>query len=86
VVSNHKISSIGMLSKNIIEKWIIPNLSVGSRVFELTVPLSELVEAILYSVKNRLSCRELPTKEFFSRTILSWNCVYYHYNKWCKVG
>ena len=30
--------------------------------------------------------RELPTKQFFSGTILSWNTVFYHYNKWAKSG
>ena len=75
-----------MLSKNTIQKWIIPHLSVGSRIFEPTVPLSELVEAILYRLKTGCQWRELPTKEFFGGTILSWNTVYYHYNKWCKAG
>ena len=42
----------GMLSKNTLEKWIIPNLSVGSRGFEPKVPLVELVEAILYRLKT----------------------------------
>ncbi len=60
-----------MLSKNTIEKWIIPHLSVGSRGFEPTVPLSELVEAILYRLKTGCQWRELPTKEFFEGTILS---------------
>jgi hypothetical protein len=41
-----------MLSKNTIEKWIIPSLSVGSRGFEPKVPLVELVEAILYRLKT----------------------------------
>jgi hypothetical protein len=41
-----------MLSKNTLEKWIIPNLSVGSRGFEPKVPLVELVEAILYRLKT----------------------------------
>jgi hypothetical protein len=30
--------------------------------------------------------RELPTEKFFSDTILSWNSVYYHFNKWSKAG
>ncbi|WP_323328694.1 transposase [Arcicella gelida] len=70
-----------MLSKTTIEKWIIPYLSVGSSDFEPTIPLSELIEAILYRLKTGCQWRELPTKEFFSNTILSWNTVYYHYNK-----
>ncbi len=59
-----------MLSKNIIEKWIIPHLSVGIRGFEPTVPLVELVEAIFHRLKTGCQWRELPTKQFFSGTIL----------------
>ncbi|WP_323699022.1 transposase [Arcicella gelida] len=70
-----------MLSKNTIEKWIIPHLSVGSRGFEPTVPLVELVEAIFYRLKTGCQWRELPTKEFFRGTILSWNSVYYRFQK-----
>jgi hypothetical protein len=44
-----------MLCKNIIEKWIIPNLSIGSRGFEPKAPLVELVEAILYRLKTGYS-------------------------------
>ncbi|MFN3590453.1 MAG: IS5 family transposase [Spirosomataceae bacterium] len=75
-----------MLSKNTIEKWIIPHLSVGSRGFEPKVPLVELVEAILYRLKTGCQWRELPTQKFFSGTILSWNSVYYHFNKWNRAG
>ncbi len=77
---------MGMLSKNTIEKWIIPHLSVGSRGFEPTVPLVELVEAIFYRLKTGCQWRELPTKEFFRGTILSWNSVYYHFQKWNRAG
>ena len=75
-----------MLSKNTIEKWIIPNLSIGSRGFEPKVPLVELVEAILYRLKTGCQWRELPTEKFFRGTILSWNSVYYHFNKWNKAS
>ncbi len=75
-----------MLSKNIIEKWIIPHLSVGSRGFEPTVPLVELVEAIFHRLKTGCQWRELPTKQFFSGTIISWNTVYYHFQKWSRAG
>jgi transposase len=75
-----------MLSKSTIEKWIIPNLSIGSRGFEPKVHLVELVEAILYRLKTGCQWRELPTEKFFSGTILSWNSVYYHFNKWSKAG
>ena len=83
IINYHK---VGILTKNTIEMWILPHLTVGSRGFDPTVPLFEIVEAISYRLKLVATavelCRELPTKEFFSDTILSWNTVYYHFNKW----
>jgi transposase len=73
---------MGILSKNTIDTWIIPHLTVGSRGFDPTVPIHEIIEAILHRLKTGCQWRELPTKQFFSNTILSWNTVFYHYNKW----
>lgn len=77
---------MGILSKNTIEKWIIPHLSTGRRGFAPTAPINEIVEAIFYRLKTGCQWRELPTKEFFSETLISWNTVYYHFNKWSKAG
>lgn len=77
---------MGILSKNTIETWILPHLPIGKRGFETTVPLEEIVLAILYRVKTGCQWRELPTKELFSATILSWNSVFYYFNKWSKLG
>lgn len=77
---------MGILGKNTIDTWIIPHLTVGSRGFDPTVPIHEIIEAILHRLKTGCQWRELPTKQFFSGTILSWNTVFYHYNKWAKSG
>jgi transposase len=77
---------MGILSKNTIDKWIIPQLTIGSRGFDPTVPINEIVEAILHRLKTGCQWRELPTKQFFSGTILSWSTVFYHFNKWSKAG
>lgn len=77
---------MGILSKNTIDTWIIPHLTVGSRGFAPTVPIHEIIEAILHRLKTGCQWRELPTKQFFSDTILNWNTVFYHYNKWSKAG
>lgn len=77
---------MGILSKNTIETWIIPYLTTGSRGFDPTVPIDEIVDAIFYRLKTGCQWRELPTKQFFSGTILSWNTIFYHYNKWSKAG
>ncbi|WP_394351966.1 transposase [Rhodocytophaga rosea] len=68
-----------------IEKWILPQLTVGSRGFETSVPLSEIVECILYRLKTGCQWRQVPTKAFFSKKILHWNSVYYYFNKWSKA-
>jgi transposase len=75
---------MGIMSKDMIEKWIIPHLTVGERGFETTVPLVEIVECIFHRLKTGSQWRELPTKEFFSGKVLHWNSVYYYYNKWSK--
>ena len=77
---------MGILSKNTIDTWIIPHLTVGSRGFDPTVPIHEIIEAILHRLKTGCQWRELPTKQFFSDTVISWNTVFYHYNKWAKAG
>jgi transposase len=77
---------MGIVSKDIMEKWIIPHLSVGERGFEPTVPINEIVAAIFHRLKTGCQWRELPTKQFFSGKVLSWNSVYHHFNKWSKDG
>lgn len=77
---------MGIISKNMIEQWILPHLATGKRGFATTVPLIEIVECILYRLKTGCQWRELPTKAFFTDKILSWNSVFYYYNKWSKAG
>lgn len=77
---------MGILSKNTIETWILPHLPIGKRGFETTVALEEIVLAILYRLKTGCQWRELPTKELFSDKILTWNSVFYYFNKWSKLG
>ncbi len=72
---------MGIMNKDMIEKWIVPHLTVGERGFEVTTPLTEIVECIFHRLKTGCQWRELPTKEFFTNTVLSWNTVYYHFNK-----
>lgn len=77
---------MGILSKDMLETWILPHLTVGERGFEPSVPISEIVEAIFYRLKTGCQWRELPVKQFFREKILSWNTVYHHYNEWSKDG
>ncbi len=55
-----------------IEKWILPHLPIGTRGFETTVPLTEIVECIFHRLKTGCQWRELPTKIFFKDKILHW--------------
>jgi len=76
---------MGIISKDMIEKWILPHLTVGTRGFETRVPLTEIVDCIFYRLKTGCQWRELPTKAFFREKILHWNSVYYYFNKWSKA-
>jgi len=76
---------MGILDKAMIEEWILPHLTIGTRGFETTVPLTEIVECIFYRLKTGCQWRELPTKAFFTTKVLCWNSVFYYYNKWSKA-
>jgi len=76
---------MGIIDKAMIEKWILPHLTVGTRGFDTTVPLIEIVECIFHRLKTGCQWRELPTKEFFSDKVLCWNSVFYYFNKWSKA-
>ena len=75
-----------VLSKDRIEQWIIPHLSIGGRGPEPQVELSAIVQAILYRLKTGCQWRMLPLKEFFEPDTLTWNGVYHHHREWVKDG
>ena len=55
---------MGIISKDMIEKWILPHLPVGTRGFETTVPLTEIIDCIFHRLNTGCQWRELPTKAF----------------------
>ena len=76
-----------ILSKNTIEQYILPNLSVGSRGKECENELlTEIVSAILYRLKTGCQWRFLPTKALFIKQKLTWQGVYHHFRKWVADG
>lgn len=75
-----------VLSKSMIEKWIIPCLSVGKRGARPGVALSDVVAAILYRLKTGDQWRWLPLAVFFEPSTITWQGVYYYFNKWFKDG
>lgn len=72
-----------VLDKYTIEKEIVVHLAKNKRGFSPTVPVAEIINAILYKLKTGVQWRELPVKSLFEEEILSWQSVYYHYRKWC---
>ena len=48
--------------------------------------LLEIISAILYRLKTGCQWRQLPVKQFFTKNILTWQGVYYHFNEWTKDG
>ena len=75
-----------ILNKNTIEKYIVPYLLKGKRGFKSKIPVTAVVCAILYRLKTGCQWRQLPLKEFFEDTSVSWNTVFYHFNRWSKTG
>jgi transposase len=75
-----------ILGEEAVEKWLLPHLSKGKRGFKAKVDLSKVVLLILKRLKTGCQWRELPIKEYFSAGEISWQGVYYHFNKWCNDG
>ncbi len=75
-----------ILPKDMIEKWIVPHLVVGKRGFSSKVPLYQIVMLILYRLKTGCQWRQLPIGQFFTEEQLTWQGVYYYFNRWSKSG
>ncbi|WP_076774351.1 transposase [Bernardetia litoralis] len=73
------------LSKKTITENILPYLPQFKKGRKPKVALWRIVKAIIYRLKTGSQWRELPIKQFFDRISISWNTVYYHYNKWSKL-
>lgn len=78
---------MAILSKDSIEKFIVPHLSVAKRGKKLTnSELILVVLAILYRLKTGCQWKELPMREFWPDTNYSWKTVFHHFNRWSKNG
>jgi len=49
------------------------------------VPPYQIVLLILYKLKSGCQWRMLPVRQFFSDDSLTWQGVYYHFNRWSKL-
>jgi transposase len=75
-----------ILNKDMIQHWILPHLTLGKRGFSSRVPIDQIVELILYKLKTGCQWRHLPIKQFFETEPLTWQGVYYYFNRWSKLG
>ncbi|MBD0333084.1 MAG: IS5 family transposase [Chitinophagaceae bacterium] len=75
-----------VLSKDMIERWVIPHLSKGERGPKPQVELVNIVRAILHRLKTGTQWRFLPLGEFFKKDAITCNGVYHHHRKWIKDG
>ena len=76
----------GTLGKDTINNWIIPFLSVGKRGFKSNFDLASIFLLILKRLKTGVQWRELPIEVYFEKGEISWQNVYYYFNKWSKDG
>ncbi len=75
-----------VLSETSINKWIVPQLSLGKRGPRLQVAASKVIGAILYKLKTGCQWRLLPVKELLGASGLGWQGVYYHFHRWAQDG
>ena len=76
----------GTLGKDTINKWIISFLSVRKRGFKSNFDLASIFLLILKRLKTKVQWRELPIEVYFEKGEISWQNVYYYFNKWSKDG
>ena len=69
-----------------INKWIISFLSVEKRGFKSNFDLASIFLLILKRLKTGVQWRELPIESYFEKGEISWQNVYYYFNKWSKDG
>lgn len=64
----------------------MPCLSVAKRGYVSQGSLIEVVNAILHKLKSGWPWHQLPVEHLFGDVVLSWNAVYNHFRKWCRLG
>ena len=74
------------LSKKFITNHLLVHLSESHLGRNVKVPLWRIIKAIIYRLKTGCQWRELPVAIFCDKIIITWQTVYYHFNKWSKAG
>ena len=75
-----------VLDKDTIKNEIKPYLSVAKRGYVSQGSLIEVVNAILHKLTSGCQWHQLPVEHLFGDVVLSWNAVYHHFRKWCRLG
>ncbi|SHM64488.1 transposase, partial [Chryseobacterium polytrichastri] len=83
---NKKPKILELSNKDKIEKWIIPYLSRGKRGFPSRLNVLSIFLLIIKRLKTGCQWRELSLKEYFFNEKVSWQSIYYYFNKWSKDG
>jgi len=73
------------MTKAKINEYFVQYLPKEGRGRNIRVPRWRVVKAILYKLKTGIQWCNLPMREFFGFTRYSWESVYYHFNRWCKL-
>lgn len=64
----------------------MPHLSRGKRGFPSRLNLLNVFLLIIKRLKTGCQWRELSLKEYFFKEKVSWQSIYYYFNKWSKDG
>ena len=78
--------NLGLIDEDKIRERIIPHLSKGKRGFKPRICLIKVVQLILKRMKTGCQWRELSLKEYIEGDQVSWQLIYYYFNKWSKDG
>ncbi|WP_235130105.1 transposase [Chryseobacterium indicum] len=61
-------------------------MSRGKRGFSTRFDLGKIFQLIIKRLKTGCQWRELSLKEYFTNQGISWQLIYYYFNKWSKDG
>jgi len=75
-----------VLDKDNIMNEIVPHLPKRVHGPSPRVPLSEIINAVLFKLKSGVQWHMLPVSELFSGETLYYKTVFGHYRKWCRQG
>lgn len=84
--TKHTATMFVKLTKKFITKYLLPHLSQTHLGRKTKVPLWRIVKGIIYRLKTGTQWRELPIPLFGSSILMTWQSVYYHFQKWSKNG